>query len=110
MVSNGFRRIPLKIKDNVVGIITTTDLVRYIGEGSAFRKMILDEMDQVLSVPVGEIMRTGVVTVDVGRPLGEVVPMLKNSGVGAVLVMDNETAVGIFTERDLLSVLLKGAE
>jgi CBS domain-containing protein len=108
MVSNGFRRIPLKREDTVVGIVTATDIVRYIGEGSAFRRIMMDEMDRVMARPVEEIMMTNVVTVDKDLLIGEAAPMIRSSGVGAVLVRDNGELVGILTERDLLMALSAG--
>ncbi len=105
MVSNGFRRIPIVKGDTVVGIVTSTDIVKYIGEGSAFRRVLLDEMDQVLSAPVSDIMRTGVVLVKSDLQLGEVAPLIRTSCVGAVLVEDGGSIIGILTERDLLTAL-----
>jgi CBS domain-containing protein len=105
MVSNRFRRIPLKSGDVVVGIVTATDIVRYIGEGSAFRKILMDEMGQVMAQPVSEIMRTSVVSVDKDLPIGDAAPMIRSSGVGAVLVKNNGEVVGILTERDLMTAL-----
>jgi len=108
MVSNGFRRIPLKREDAMVGIVTATDIVRYIGEGSAFRKIMMDEMEQVMAQPVEEIMMTNVVSVDKGLPIGEAAPMIRSSGVGAVLVRDNGEMVATPTERDLMMALSAG--
>jgi CBS domain-containing protein len=105
MVSNGFRRIPIISGNTVLGMLTTVDLVRYIGEGSAFRRTLLDEMDQVMSLPVSEIMRTGVITVKSDLQIGEVAPLIRTSGVGAVLVEDGGDLAGILTERDLLTAL-----
>lgn len=105
MVSNGFRRLPIKTEDNVVGIVTTTDIIRYIGEGSVFRRILLDEMDSVLSVPVRDVMRTSVVKISGDLQLGEAAPLIRSSGVGAVLVEEGGSVVGILTERDLLMAL-----
>ncbi len=105
MTSNGFRRIPIVKGDTVVGIVASTDIVKYIGEGSAFRRVLLDEMDQVLSAPVSDIMRTGVVLVKSDLQLGEVAPLIRTSCVGAVLVEDGGSIIGILTERDLLTAL-----
>jgi len=85
--------------------VTSTDIVKYIGEGSAFRRVLLDEMDQVLSAPVSDIMRTGVVLVKSDLQLGEVAPLIRTSCVGAVLVEDGGSIIGILTERDLLTAL-----
>ncbi|MDI9644223.1 MAG: CBS domain-containing protein [Candidatus Verstraetearchaeota archaeon] len=105
MVSNGFRRIPLVDGSEVKGIVTTMDIVRFFGEGKAFRKIMIDEMDQVISTPVREIMSRGAVTVDPKAQLGDVAPLIRTSGVGAVLVEDRGAIVGILTERDLLMAL-----
>lgn len=105
MVSNGFRRIPIVEGGDVRGIVTTMDIVRYFGEGKAFRKIILDEMDQVISVSAKEIMSEGAVKVSPGDKLGDVAPLIRTSGVGAVLVEHGGTIVGILTERDLLMAL-----
>lgn len=105
MVSNGFRRIPIKVGDAIVGIVTAMDIVRYIGEGSAFRKIVMDEMQEVMSRPVREIMRTSVVSVTKDLPVGEAAPMIRSSGVGAVLVRQDGETVGILTERDLITAL-----
>jgi CBS domain-containing protein len=108
MVSNGFRRIPLNKEGAMVGIVTATDIVRYIGEGSAFRRIMMDEMEQVMARPVEEIMMTNVVTVDKDLPIGEAAPMIRSSGVGAVLVRDNGELAGILTERDIITALSAG--
>lgn len=105
MVSNGFRRIPLKSGEAVAGIVTATDIVRYIGEGSAFRRMLMDEMEEVMGRPVREIMMTSVVSVDKDLPVGEAAPLIRSSGVGAVLVKEDGETVGILTERDLMMAL-----
>lgn len=105
MVSNGFRRLPVVKGNTVLGIVTTTDIIKYIGEGSAFRRILLDEMDQVLSVPVSEIMRTGVIIVKSDLQLGEVAPLVRTSCIGSVLVEEGGDVVGILTERDLLTAL-----
>ncbi|MGQ9759349.1 MAG: CBS domain-containing protein [Candidatus Methanomethylicaceae archaeon] len=105
MVSNGFRRLPLKDEGGLAGIVTTMDIIRYIGEGSAFRRILLDEMEAVLSIPVKEIMRTNVVRVNGDLNLGEVAPLIRSSGIGAVLVEEGSEVVGILTERDLLMAI-----
>ncbi|MBC7113995.1 MAG: CBS domain-containing protein, partial [Candidatus Methanomethyliales bacterium] len=70
-----------------------------------FRRILLDEMDAVLSTPVKEIMRTNVVKVSGDLQVGEAAPLIRSSGVGAVLVEDDGKVVGILTERDLLMAL-----
>jgi len=105
MISNGFRRLPVMKENLVLGMVTTVDILRYIGEGSAFRRLLLDEMDQVLSAPVSEVMRMGTIIVKSDVQLGEVAPLIKTSGVGAVLVEESGEVKGILTERDLLAAL-----
>jgi CBS domain-containing protein len=51
-------------------------------------------------------MRTGVITVKSDLQLGEAAPLIRTSGVGAVLVEDGGDLAGILTERDLLTALV----
>ena len=50
-----------------------------------------------------------VVTVHPNRPVMEAVRLMNEHKIGAVVVLDKETVVGVFTERDLLTrVVSKG--
>ena len=62
IVSSGFRRLPV-VKDNYVcGILTAADIMRYLGNGDAFKKLVTGHVDEALSAPISGIMRNNIIT------------------------------------------------
>ena len=57
---------------------------------------------------VGEIMSRNLLTVEPGTAVADVVTQMHEREVGAVLVVDAERLVGIFTERDVLHAAATG--
>ena len=57
---------------------------------------------------VGEIMSGNLLTVEPSAPIADVVRQMHEREVGAVLVVDGERLVGIFTERDVLHAAAVG--
>jgi CBS domain-containing protein len=53
---------------------------------------------------VREVMSTALVTVNPSAMMIEVARVMSNAGVGSALVLDGDSLVGIFTERDILRV------
>src|SRR5262249_47317111 len=51
---------------------------------------------------VGEIMSHPVVTAPAHQPVAVVAERMRSEGVGSVIVVDGERAIGILTERDLV--------
>lgn len=59
---------------------------------------------------VGDIMSTPVVTAARDETVSEVSQRMAKTGVGSVVITENERPVGIFTERDLVKVAAAGAD
>jgi CBS domain-containing protein len=53
---------------------------------------------------VREVMSTALVTVNPSAMLSEAARVMSEAGVGSALVLDGDSLVGIFTERDILRV------
>ena len=62
MISSGFRRLPVVTDNFVCGIITATDIMRYLGNGEAFKKLVTGHMDEALSAPISDIMKNNIIT------------------------------------------------
>jgi len=58
---------------------------------------------------VADLMTSPPVTVEPGATLGSASQLMQEHGVGSVIVVDGERAVGIFTERDLVRGAAGGA-
>jgi len=104
MVDANIRRaILVDSKKNVKGIVTSTDLLRYISDEIIRRGELTQE---VLNTKAKEIAVVDVSTVNINSSMAEVAKMLSEKGMGGVPVTnDDGELVGIFTERDLLRVV-----
>lgn len=58
---------------------------------------------------VKDIMRTSLVTLSPGETVETAVRVMKENNIGSVLIVDAGKLVGIFTERDLLTMVASGA-
>jgi CBS domain-containing protein len=106
MISWGVRRLPVVEGGQLVGVVTTVDLIRYFGTSHVFRYMQSNRMDEVLSVPVEELMTKRVLTVDPSTDVGEAAGLMRERGCGGLPVVERSSLVGIITEHDVLRAII----
>ncbi|HMK47358.1 MAG TPA: CBS domain-containing protein [Methanocella sp.] len=102
MISSGFRRLPVIADSFVCGIITATDIMRYLGNGSAFKKLITGNIREAMGAPISSIMKTNIFTTDPNEDIGTVAHLMAQNRIGSMPVLDNSGLAGIITEHDLL--------
>lgn len=102
MVSNGFRRLPIVDDGELKGILVAMDVIRFLGQGKAFSYVKSDDIRDILSVNISELMTRDLVTISPDRDIGEAASLMRKSNRGSLLVMENGRLAGIITERDLL--------
>jgi CBS domain-containing protein len=110
MAEEGFRRIPIvdPRTKTLQGIVTSTDIVDYLGGGRKF-EIIQGELDgsffKAINEPVKSIMRPNPPTVENVATIGRAIELMKQHGVGGLPVVDNANRMlAIVTEKDLLNV------
>ncbi len=106
IVDDGYRRLPV-VKDGILlGMITATDIMSYLGNGRVFSEMHTGTVDEVLSLPVRDVMTASDIrTVATDMPISVVAQEMLNRGIGAFPVMDGGKLRGIVTEFDLVKAL-----
>ena len=119
MAKEGFRRIPIvePRTEALQGIVTSTDVVDYLGGGKKFL-IIQQEFGgsffKAINEPVKSIMQPNAPAVENAATIAHAIELMKRHGVGGLPVVDNANrVVAIVTERDLLSVFeakAKGAK
>ncbi|ADV64489.1 CBS domain-containing protein [Desulfurococcus mucosus] len=106
MTTYGFRRLPVTSGDNVAGMLTAMDVVKYFGDHRALRDAASGDIREVHSKPVEELMSRELVTVKPGDDLATAIQEMMDKDVSSVLVVDDEGVLqGILTERDVLYAL-----
>ena len=110
MAKEGFRRIPIvePRAKALQGIVTSTDIVDYLGGGKKF-EIIQREYGgsffKAINEPVKSVMRPNPPAVENTATITRAIELMKRHGVGGLPVVDNTNRVlAIVTERDLLSV------
>ncbi|MCS7123046.1 MAG: CBS domain-containing protein [Candidatus Aenigmarchaeota archaeon] len=98
-VMSGFRRFPiLDENNNLVGIITLFDLIKYIA--------LNDFKKEVLSRNLMDIAVKDVIKINEESDVSDFIKLTKDKFIGGLLVVDNSNKLtGIITERDVIELI-----
>jgi len=105
MIGRGFRRLPLTKSGVLIGVVTSSDVVRYLGGGEVFSRLVGEAVDEAIQVPLKSLVRTDVLTTDITTSIKDAALSMRAWGVGCLPVIDGGELVGIITERDVVHVL-----
>ena len=106
MINKGFRRIPLVRENVLLGIITASDIMRYLGSGDIFQKLITENMADAFNVPIKSMIMRDIVWTSSNVDIGKVAGIMLDKKVGALPVIDDGELCGIITERDIVRALI----
>jgi CBS domain-containing protein len=106
MISNDFRRVPIVHEGVMTGVVTTSDIVNYLGSGEVFEKLVTGNMHEALGVPIKAIAREAPITIEPDLDLGEAAELMIARDVNVLPVIVDGALTGIITERDLLSAIV----
>lgn len=105
MINNGFRRLPI-IRDNVlIGIITASDILRFLGSGDMFDRLVTGNAREVFEVPIRTLIKRDVVFTSSDIDLGEAAGIMLEKNVGSLPVFEESELKGIITERDFVRAI-----
>jgi CBS domain-containing membrane protein len=109
MRSERIRHLPVVDGHRLVGLVTQRDL---LSAESSLLSAPFDALhsEESLSVPVSEVMRTSVWSVDVDTPVLEAARIMRDHKFGCLPVLDEEKLVGIVTAEDFLTLLVTSLE
>ena len=98
----GFRKLPVVQDSIMMGMVTASDIMRYLGSGEAFGKVVTGDIGDVMSQPIKTLVRRDLISTDKDADLGAAGELMMVKGVGALPVMDNGSLLGIITKRDFI--------
>lgn len=113
MVRNRLRRIPIiggeadisKATKKLLGIITSTDIIRFLNAKDLFENLNSNLASDVLNTKLSDIMVEKLITVPPTERLGDLCQIFLDNNIGGVPVVKNDEVVGIITERDILRAI-----
>lgn len=107
MVRNNLRRIPVVEEGKLIGIVTSTDILRFFGDKEMFASMTSNSGLDVLKRKISDIIKPNILVTESSVRLGDLCELLAEKNIGGVPVVDDDELVGIVTERDILNTILK---
>ncbi|MCE4606485.1 MAG: CBS domain-containing protein [Desulfurococcales archaeon] len=106
IVKYGFRRLLVFDEDKLAGFITAKGIVSFFGSHKAFKYVKTGDIREVLRVHVSEISTPYYTITHPSEDIGEVAERMVKTGLSGLPVIEEESIVGIITERDVLYGLL----
>ncbi len=109
MVRNKLRRIPVvgeerrtphPEKEKIMGIVTATDVMEFLGENRAFNST--GNAEEILNNYISDIMEINVISTTARNRLGDICQIMEDKGMGGLPVVQDDELQGIITESDIL--------
>ena len=110
MVRNNLRRIPVVEEGKLIGIVTSTDILRFFGDKKMFASMTSTSGLDVLKQKISEIMQPNISVIEPNIRLGDLCGLFAEKNIGGAPVVEDDKLVGIITERDILNTVLAKKE
>ncbi len=107
MIQHRFRRLPVVSDMVLFGIITNSDVVRYLGSGKVFQKIVTGDMSEVMGIPVRTLLSGPLYTTTPDTSINDAAREMVVSGIGALPVIENTRLVGLITEFDMVKAFTR---
>jgi len=99
---HGFRRLPIVTETKLIGMLTVTDILKFFVANRGKRPI-----NELFEEQIAQIMTENVLTLPCDAPISKAAEIMFQKRIGSLPLMSNDHLVGIFTERDLLSLIPK---
>jgi CBS domain-containing protein len=108
MTSYRFRRLPVVSDEVLYGIVTATDIMRYLGSREVFARLTTGNIGEVTGLPVRTLVAGGLVTTTPERSINEAAREMLKKNIGALPVIEDSRLIGLVTEFDLVRAFARG--
>lgn len=99
MVRNRLRRLPVVREDELVGVVTVFDVLKFLGYGE-FKGINAEEV--LSKTRVEDIMERKVITLKPEDDLALVPKFVKETGIGGFPIVEDNRILGIITTSDII--------
>ncbi|MCX6689539.1 MAG: CBS domain-containing protein [Methanoregula sp.] len=100
-----FRRLPVVSDDVLFGIITATDIMRYLGSREVFSRLTAGNVAEVTELPVRTLVAGELFTTTPEKSVNEAARTMLERNIGALPVIESGRLIGLVTEFDLVRAL-----
>ena len=110
MTKHRFRRLPVVSDDVLYGILTATDIMRYLGSREVFTRLSTGDVGEVMDLPVRTLIAGDLYTTTPDKSINEAAREMLEKNIGALPVIEDTRLIGLVTEFDLVRAFAKGQE
>ncbi|HOX34080.1 MAG TPA: CBS domain-containing protein [Methanoregulaceae archaeon] len=103
-----FRRLPVVSDDVLFGIITATDIMRYLGGKEVFARISTGDISEVTGLPVRNLIAGDLFTTSPDRSIAMAAREMLDRNIGALPVIEDKGLIGLVTEFDLVRAFARG--
>ncbi len=107
MVANQIRRLPVVSDDVLIGIITASDIMKFLGGGEAFDNLVTGDVTDIMNLPVRLLINGTLHTTIPEEGINTVAHEMLEKNVGALPVIENARLIGLVTEFDCVKALVE---
>jgi CBS domain-containing protein len=105
IIQKGFRRMPVVQDGVLMGMVTASDIMKYLGSGDAFEKVVTGDIGEVMNQPIKGLIKRSLLATEKKADLGQAARKMMDNDIGSLPVMDKGSLAGILTERDYVRAL-----
>lgn len=108
MTQHRFRRLPVVSDEVLYGIVTATDIMRYLGSREVFSRLSTGDIAEVMGLPVRTLIAGDLFTTTPEKSINEVARQMLEKDIGALPVIEDTRLIGLVTEFDLVRAFARG--
>ena len=100
---NGILVVKKEDENQLVGVFTTTDLLRLLERALSSGKQKLKELEKISDLPVGQVATKNVVALSKNTKIVKAVAIMHKKHVHTLPVYDNGKLIGVVGRHDILN-------
>jgi CBS domain-containing protein len=108
MTEHRFRRLPVVSDEVLYGIITATDIMRYLGSREVFSRLSTGNIGEVMGLSVRTLISGDLFTITPGKSINDAAREMLEKNIGALPVIEDTRLIGLVTEFDLVRAFAAG--
>jgi CBS domain-containing protein len=108
MIRYHFRRLPVVSDDVLYGMVTATDIMKYLGSREVFSRLTTGNIDEVMGLPVRTLVAGDLYTTTPMQNINQAAREMLTRNIGALPVIEGSQLIGLVTEFDLVRAFAKG--
>lgn len=102
MTQHRYRRLPVVSDEVMYGIITATDIMRYLGNREVFSRLSTGNAAEVMGLPVRTLLSGDLFTTAPEKSINQAAKEMLEHNIGALPVIEGSRLIGLVTEFDLV--------